>query len=411
MTAQEYKAPESVGRLEQRALVVGVLGVVLSVAGFIMNSTAFYRAYLVAFLFVLGWSLGSLGLLMLQHLTAGHWGILIRRPLEAASRVLYLLPVLFLPLIPGMKSLYTSHDVDGETRIGWLSPPPPGHEGALSKLQQWYLTQNGFLIRAAIYFAVWIFLMFIFNKMSQQQDVNRDDRALRGRLKFWAGPGILLYVFGMTFAAIDWAMSLSPHWASTIYGFLFVAGQTISALSLMIIVVIMCSYTEPFSHLIQKRHLHDLGKLLFAFNMLWAYFGFSQLLIIWSGNQPEEISFYRSRLYGGWGMVAVMVLVLHFFIPFFALLSRDLKRNRALLPKIAMWLIAMRCLDLFWLTQPEFSSDVFPKPGAVYALLYVATILGLGGIWLWFFARQLKQQPLLPLGEPKLAEAIANHEH
>src|SRR5215510_1356427 len=136
MTAQEYKAPESVGRLEQRALVVGVLGAAGSVVGFIMNSTAFYRAYLVAFLFVLGWSLGSLGLLMLQHLTGGHWGILIRRPLEAASRVLYLLPVLFIPLIFGMKTLYSTHTVDGVTRIGWLNPPPPGQEGALSQLQQ-----------------------------------------------------------------------------------------------------------------------------------------------------------------------------------------------------------------------------------------------------------------------------------
>jgi hypothetical protein len=405
MTAQEYKAPESVGRLEQRALVVGMIGMVGCIAGWIMNSTGFYRAYLVAFLFVLGWSLGSLGLLMLQHLTGGHWGILIRRPLEAATRVLYILPVLFLPLIPGMRALYSTHSVDGEERIGWLDAPKPPHEGHLSDLQQWYLTHNGFLLRAVIYFVVWVGLMALFNAMSRQQDVNRDDRALRARLKFWAGPGIILYVFGMTFAAIDWAMSLSPHWASTIYGFLFVAGQAISAMSLMIIVVIMCSHAEPFSHFIQKRHLHDLGKLLFAFNMLWAYFGFSQLLIIWAGNQPEEISFYKSRLYGGWGVVAVMVLVLHFFIPFFALLSRDLKRNQALLPRIAMWLIAMRCLDLFWLTRPEFTSHALPS------LWDFAAVLALGGIWLWFFAKQLKQQPLLPLGEPKLGEAIANHEH
>jgi len=405
MTAQEYKAPESVGRLEQRALVVGGIGLAGCIAGWIMNATGFYRAYLVAFLFVLGWSLGSLGLLMLQHLTGGHWGILIRRPLEAASRVLYVLPVLFLPLIFGMKTLYSTHNVDGEVRVGWLDAPKGAAEGHLSDLQQWYLTVNGFRLRAVIYFGIWIFLMWLFNKMSRQQDANRDDRALRARLKFWAGPGIILYIFGMTFAAIDWAMSLSPHWASTIYGFLFIAGQAISAMSLMIIVVIMCSNAEPFSHFIQKRHLHDLGKLLFAFNMLWAYFGFSQLLIIWAGNQPEEISFYKSRLYGGWGVVAVMVLVLHFFIPFFALLSRDLKRNQALLPKIAMWLIAMRCLDLYWLTRPEFTSHALPT------LWDLAAVLALGGIWLWFFAKQLKQQPLLPLGEPKLAEAIANHEH
>ena len=409
MTAQDYKAPESVGRLEKTALVVGVLGVVGSIIGFIMNSAAFYRAYLVAFLFVLGWSLGSLGLLMLQHLTGGHWGILIRRPLEAASRVLYLLPVLFLPLIPGMSSLYSTHEVDGVKRIGWLNPQEAGPEAHLSALQHWYLTHNAWISRAVIYFGVWLGLMFLFNKMSREQDANRDDRSLRARLKFYAGPGIILYVFGMTFAAIDWAMSLSPNWASTIYGFLFVAGQAISAMSLMIIIVVMCSRAEPFSHFIQKRHLHNLGKLLFAFNMLWAYFGFSQLLIIWAGNQPEEISFYKARLYGGWGVVAVMVLVLHFFIPFFALLSRDVKRNQTVLPKIAMWLIAMRCLDLFWLTQPEFSSSVFPTPAS--AVLPFVTILALGGIWLWFFARQLKTLPLLPLGEPKLAEAIANHEH
>jgi hypothetical protein len=405
MTAQEYKAPESVGRLEKRALVVGVLGVIFSVIGWVTKPDTFFPSYLMAFLLVLGLSLGSLGLLMLQHLTSGHWGIMIRRPLEAATRVLWLIPVFFVPLVFGMKYLYSTHQVGDQVRIGWLDAPKPPAEGHLSDLQRWYLTHTGFLIRAVIYFALWIGLMTLFNVMSRQQDVHRDDRALRARFKFWAGPGIILYVFAMTFAAIDWAMSLSPHWASTIYGFLFVAGQAISAMSLMIITVVMFSHAEPFSHIVQRRHLHDLGKLLFTFNMLWAYFGFSQLLIIWSGNQPEEISFYRSRLYGGWGAVAVMVLVLHFFIPFFALLSRDVKRNQAVLPKIAMWLLAMRCVDLYWWTRPEFTANALPS------LWDFAAVLALGGLWLWFFAMQLKQLPLLPLGEPKLTEAIAIHEH
>lgn len=406
MTAQEYKAPESVGRLEKRALTIGVLGVIACLIGSITAPATFYRSYLLAFLFTLGLSLGSLGLLMLQHLTGGHWGILIRRPLEAASRVLWIAFLFFLPLpFVGMKYLYTTHEVGDETRIGWLNPPPPGHEGALSDLQQKYLTHNGFILRGFIYFAIWIGLMLLFNSMSRRQDVDRDDRALRRRLKFWAGPGIILYVFSMTFAAIDWAMSLSPHWASTIYGFLFVAGQAISSMSLMIMIVVLLSLSEPFAHFIQKRHLHDLGKLLFAFNMLWAYFGFSQLLIIWSGNQPEEISFYHSRLYGSWGVVAICVLILHFFIPFFALLSRDVKRNQRMLPLVAGWLILMRILDIFWWTRPEFTNSATPN------LWDFATILGLGGVWLWFFALQLKQQPLLPLGEPKLAEAIGNNEH
>ena len=405
MSAQEYKAPDSVGRLEKRALVVGMLGLVVSIIGWITKPEDFFRSYLVAFLLVLGLSLGSLGLLMLQHLTGGDWGILIRRPLESATRVLWLVVAFSVPLIFGMKYLYTTHTVGDETRIGWLNPPPVGHEGQLSDLQQKYLTHNFFLLRLVIYFVIWIGLMWLFNRLSQEQDVNPEDRALRAQFKRWAGPGIILYVFAMTFAAIDWSMSLSPHWASTIYGFLFVAGQAISAMSLMIITIVMFSRSEPFSHIIQKRHLHDLGKLLFAFNMLWAYFSFSQLLIIWSGNQPEEITFYKSRLNGSWGVVAVMVLVLHFFIPFFALLSRDVKRNQSVLPKIAMWLIAMRFLDIFWLTRPEFTYHALPT------LWDIATILALGGIWLWFFAVQLKQQPLLPLGEPKLAEAIANHEH
>jgi hypothetical protein len=395
MSAHEYQAPESVGRLEKRALVVGVLGLLVSIVGWITKPEDFFRSYLVAFLLVLGLSLGSLGLLMLQHLTGGQWGILIRRPLESATRVLWLVFAFFLPIpLFGMKFLYAA----------WLDAPKTG-EGSLSHLQQSYLTQGGFVFRGFVYFAIWLALMLLFNSMSRRQDVDREDRALRRRLKFFAGPGIILYVFAMTFAAIDWSMSLSPHWASTIYGFLFVAGQAISAMSLMIITVILFSHAEPFAHIVQKRHLHDLGKLLFAFNMLWAYFSFSQLLIIWSGNQPEEISFFKSRLFGGWGVVAALVLVLHFFIPFFALLSRDVKRNQAILPKIAMWLIAMRCLDLFWLTRPEFTSRALPT------LWDFAAVLALGGIWLWFFAVQLKQQPMLPLGEPKLAEAIANHEH
>jgi hypothetical protein len=247
--------------------------------------------------------------------------------------------------------------------------------------------------------------MLIFNYWSTKQDVNQEDRVLRRNLKMLAGPGIILYVFVMTFAAIDWVMSLSPHWASTIYGFLFVIGQLISSMSLMIAVIVLLSKTEPMAGLIQERHLHDLGKLLLAFVMLWAYFGFSQLLIIWSGNLPEEITFYRSRLYGGWGVVAVIVLVFHFFVPFFLLLSRDVKRNAKLLPKIAIWLIVMRFVDLFWLTRPEFTANALPN------WLDLAAPLAVVGLWLFFFAFNLKKMPLLPLGDPKLEEAIAHDEH
>ena len=394
MNGQEYNAPESVSRLQTRALSVGAIALLLAIFGAVRTPGSFYQSYLMSFLLVLGLALGSLGLMMLQHLTAGHWGVIIRRPLESATRTLPLIAIFFLPIaLFGMKYLYAA----------WLDPEALKKE-PLSDFQQSYLTHGGYLTRAVIYFALWLTLMFIFNIWSKQQDTNQQDRALRRRFKMLAGPGIILYVFAMSFAAIDWVMSLSPHWASTIYGFIFVGGQLISSMSFMIAVVVLLARAEPFAGILQPRHLHDLGKLLLAFVMLWAYFDFSQLLIIWSGNQPEEISFYRTRLYGAWGVVAVIVVVFHFFVPFFLLLSQDLKRNAKILPKIAAWLIFMRLVDLFWMTRPEFTSNAVPT------WLDLVLPIALGGLWLGFFAFNLKQCPLLPLGDPDLAEAIKHHE-
>ncbi|HXM15692.1 MAG TPA: hypothetical protein VN933_10660 [Candidatus Eremiobacteraceae bacterium] len=395
MTAQDFKAPESVSRLQQRALIVGIIGVVACIIGYVKSPEDMLRSYLMAFMLILGLSLGSLGLLMLQHLTSGYWGIVIRRPLESATRALPLVFILFAPLFFGFRYLYGA----------WLNAPAPGHEGALSNFQQHYLTPGWFHIRAIIYFVVWIGLMWIFNAWSRRQDIDRDDRSLRRNLKMLAGPGIILYVFAMSFAAIDWVMSLSPHWASTIYGFLYVAGQLISSMALMICVVVLLSRAPVFAGVLKPRYLHDCGKLLLAFIMLWAYFSFSQLLIIWSGNAPEEISFYRSRLYGEWGYVSVIILIFHFFVPFFLLLSRDLKRNPATLPKIAAWMILMRLVDLFWLTRPEFT------PSALPTIWDLAAALALGGLWLFVFAWQLQKMPLLPLGEPKLEDFLEPHEH
>jgi hypothetical protein len=391
MTAQDFRAPESIDRIRQRALIAGVIGLVICVLGLIKSPDRFFPSYLLAFIFVLGLSLGSLGLLMLQHLTGGNWGIMIRRPLESATRNLPLVAVLFVPIFFGMKYLYSA----------WLDAPPSG-EGALSELQRSYLTANGFRFRAIAYFVIWGILVFLFNRWSREQDANPEDNAVRRRFKALAGPGIIVYVFVMSFAAIDWAMSLSPHWASTIYGFIFIAGQLISSMSLMIAIVVLLARTGPLSGILQPRHTHDLGKLLLTFVMLWAYFQFSQLLIIWSGNQPEEISFYYSRLHSQWGVVAVIVVIFHFFVPFFLLLSRDLKRNPKLLPAVAIWLIFMRLVDLYWYTRPQFT------PSALPTIWDLGAALALGGLWFFFFAGQLKQLPVLPVGDPKLAEAIAN---
>src|SRR6202048_1194915 len=393
MMSQEYKAPASVDRLQRGALIIGAIGLVLGALGWVRTPDQFYRSYLPGFMLVLGLTMGSLGLLMLQHLTGGQWGIVIRRPLEAATRTLWLVVILFVPILFGMGSLYRE----------WLSPERL-KEAPLSHFQQHYLTYNSFIIRSAIYFLIWIALVVIFNGLSTQQDLNREDRALRRRLKMLAGPGIILYVVAMTFAVIDWVMSISPHWASTIYGFLFVAGQLISAMALMIAIVVLLAQTGPLSGILQPRHTHDLGKLLLAFLMLWAYFDFSQLLIIWSGNQPEEITFYYSRLHSQWGVVAVIVGIFHFFVPFFLLLSRDLKRNPKVLPGVAIWLILMRLVDLFWMTRPEFTPRALPN------IWDIAAALAAGGLWFFFFIGNLKQLPVLPVGDPNLEEAIA-HEH
>jgi len=395
MPAQEYQAPESVGRLQNRSLVVSVIAILAGAYLALRTPDRFYEAYLMSYMLILGFMLGSLGLLMLQHLTSGLWAIVIRRPLEAATRTFPLVAVLFVPIIFGMRHLYSA----------WLDPVKLKAE-PLSHMQQSYLTHNAFLVRAGIYFAVWLVLVLLFNSWSRLQDVNQNDRALRRRFKLVAGPGIILYVFGIGFASTDWVMSISPHWASTIYGFLYVAGQLISAMSLMIVIVVMLSRSEPFASILKPRYLHDLGKFLFTFIMLWAYFDFSQLLIIWSGNQPEEISFFRTRLYSEWGYVAIIVVLFHFFVPFFVLLSSDIKKNKSAITKVAMWMIFMRLVDLYWMTRPEFSPDkAWPHP--LDFIVPVAMI----SLWLSYFAWNLKQQPLLPLGEPKLPEVLGKHEH
>ena len=394
MSTQEYRAPESVSRVQMGGWLVGGVALVAAIFGAFTSPDKFYQSYLFSYLLVLGLTLGSLGLLMLQHLTGGNWGIIIRRPLEAATQNIWLVLLMFVPVVLGMSSLYRA----------WMDPDHRKAE-PLSPLQERYLTSGGFLVRAVIYFAIWSALVWIFNKWSRRQDVDQENRTLRRQFKRLAGPGIILYVVAMTFASIDWVMSLSPHWASTIYGFIFVAGQAVSAMSLMIAVVVLLSGSEPFASVLQKRHLHDLGKLLFAFNMLWAYFDFSQLLIIWSGNLPEEITYYRSRLNGGWGVIAVVVLLFHFAVPFLLLLSQDVKRNARLVSKIALWMIFMRLVDLFWMTRPEFTARALPT------WLDIVLPVALIGLWVGFFAMNLKQRPLLPLGDPKLAEAVAQHEH
>ncbi|HEV8129884.1 MAG TPA: hypothetical protein VGQ81_01430 [Acidobacteriota bacterium] len=384
MTQAAYSTPPIVERIQQRSLIVGLAGAALCIIGAFFSPQQFYRSYLMGYLFYIGVALGCLGLVMLQYLSGGAWGIVIRRLLESATRTLPLLALLFVPVILGRRHLYV-----------WTHPEIVEQSEVL-RHKQAYLNVPFFLVRVLLYFSIWLLLAYFLNKWSREQDQEANPRAAQ-RLQAISGPGLVLYVLTVTFASIDWVMSIEPKWFSTIFGLLLMGGQGLSAMSFIIAAAILLAGREPMSRVFRPRHFQDLGKLLLMFTMLWAYFAFSQLLIIWEANLPEEIPWYLHRWQGGWQWVGIALIVFHFALPFVLLLSRDLKRNLRSLGAVASLIIVMRFVDLFWLTAPEFHAGQFRIHWLDFAIP-----LGLGGIWLAFFARQLKARPLLPLHDPDL---------
>jgi hypothetical protein len=418
-TATTYTAPPAIERLGGRALVVGIVALVVillmvggsRLLGVHLNLADVWRAYLVGYVFWTGVSVGALAIIMLHHLSGGGWGVVIRRPLEAATRTLPVMFVLFIPLAIAVltHSLYP-----------WTLPEVANEHAVKHKAI--YLNVPFFLGRTLFYFAMWWLLQHFLSKWSLAQDATpdpRERRRLKDRLQNLSGPGILLFGLTVTFAAVDWVMSLEPEWFSTIYGLLIMVGWGLTALAFAIVTTVMLSKEERLAHVYQARHFHDHGKLLLAFVMLWAYFSFSQFLIIWSGNLPEEIPWYLRRLFGGWGYVAVAIVVLHFALPFVLLLSRDLKRRARSLVLVALLVLFMRIVDLVWTIAP--SAVAMAPHGAAaeghgggvglaevlaYALNFVMPVF-IGGIWLWWYTRELRSRPLLPLGDEGLENALA----
>lgn len=391
MTAQAPVA--ALETLRQRALAVGLLGLGSCGVGLLLRPGQFFRSWLFAFLFWLGVAVGCLSILMIQHLTGGLWGLTIRRILEAGSRTLRYASLLFLPLAFGLPHVFVwaNHET--------LAADHHLHEAVSRKAA--YLNTPFFLTRAAFYFAVWGLLAHLLSRLSAQQDRGWT-RGTARRLSSWSGGGLLLMGLTITFSSVDWGMSLDPRWFSTIYGVLFMVGQVLSAMAFCIVVVARLADAPGLSRVVSAQTLHDLGKLLFAFVMLWAYVNLSQFLIVWSGNLPEEIPWYILRLSGGWRVVALLLVVAHFALPFLLLLSRDVKRNASVLSVIAAGILLMRMVDLFWLIGPELHDHGF----AVH-WLDVAATLGIGGLWFHLFARELAASPLLPQDDPELAEALA----
>ena len=375
-------------RIQKRAFILGIAALIISVLDGIRAPEQFFRSYLLGYVFWLGFPLGCAAFLMVHHLTGGFWGLPIRRPLEAATRTLPLLTALALPLLLGLGRMYT-----------WTHPDLVAADAAL-KFKQPYLNLPFFLIRNVIYFAVWWALIGKLNRWSDEQD-RTGDPALAARLGSMSGPGLVLYGLTVTFFSIDWIMSLEPHWFSTIFGMILMVLQVLSGLSLTILVAGLLSQREPLANTITPDRLNDLGNLVLTFVMLWAYLAFSQFLIIWAGNLIKEIPWYVTRAEGGWAIVAIITIFLSFAIPFFLLLMRAIKRRVETLSTLCGLLVVITFVDVYWMIVPSYE-----KTGPRFYLLDFLLPVGMGGIWVAAFVRQLKSRPLLPLHDPRFAGAL-----
>jgi hypothetical protein len=387
-----FPVPPQVERLQRGALVAAGAGLGLCVLGFALDPAQFFRSYLVAFLFWSGLGIGSLSVTFIHHMTGGLWGMVIRRLLEAATRTFPVLLALFLPLLLGLPQLYV-----------WARPDAVAGDALLSA-KALYLNVPFFVARAAFYFAVWLGLAHLLNRWSLQLDAGYELKIAR-RLRGLAGGGLLLMGLTITFASIDWGMSLDAHWFSTIYGVLFMVGTALSALIFAILMVALLGAEAPFAGVVQREQVHDLGKLTFAFVMLWGYVNYSQFLITWAGNLPEEIPWYLRRFRDGWQVLAWLLVVLHLALPFLLLLSRAVKRNLGLLARVAGVILFMRLVDVYWLIGPDLGGHGEGHAAGLHLhWLDAAAVVGVGGAWLWAYARQLRTRPLLPLTEPEMLE-------
>ena len=384
-----------IGRLQQRGLVVGVAGAVVGALGVVLQPDQLMPSWLIGFLFCLGLSLGCFALLMLQHMTGGQWGLVTRRIFEAGSRLLPLSVLLFIPVAVFAPKLFL-----------WARPEAVQADHILQAKAP-YLNVGFFVIRAVVYFAVWLYCTFLLNRWSAQQDAGQVavTEADTRRFRAVSAPGLLVYVLLLSLAAVDWIMSLTPHWYSTIFGLTTAVGQGLSALALAIAVLAILIEREPMNGLLKAHHFHDLGKLMLAFVMVWAYFSFSQFLIIWAGNLPEEIPYYLDRLRGGWQYVSLGLVLFHFVLPFCLLLSQDLKKRPKLLSRIAWFIVGVRLYELIWLVAPTFNQDGFP-----ISLANVGVPLAFGGLWVFLFANQLRKHALVPVNDPYFKHMLA-HAH
>ena len=385
--------------LQRRALVVGLVGLAAAAVGYFTAEDQFFRSYLLAFTFWIGLPLGSMGILMIHHVGGGTWGFSIRRLLEAATRTLPLLFVLSLPILFGLHHLYewtNQSAVQGDAILKQKAP---------------YLNESFFILRTVLYFAIWGLFAFLLNRWSWQQDQTTATHPTH-RMQILSGPGIVIFFLTATLAAVDWLMSLEPHWFSTIFGIIYIIGMGLMAWGFAFLIAVPLSRREPLRGVITEQHLRDLGTFMLACVMLWAYTSFSQLLIIWSANLPEEITWYMTRLEGGWQYVGYGLLAFHFAVPFLFLISSTMKSKTKLLGTIAAGLVFMRLVDLYWITAPTFTKvNGFHSTGITIHWLDLAIPIGIGGIVIALFFAQLKKRTLIAQNDPRFADLYGESNH
>ena len=393
-----FDAPADINRWRTLALGIGgILSAVILIVALIFPEQRedALRAWLLGFIFWGGIGIGGLGILLLQYLTGGAWGVVIRRIAEAASRTLPIIALLFVPVALGMTYIYEwTHLLHtGDKIVEWKKP---------------YLTIEWWLIRSVLYFILWGVMSFLLNRWSLRQDQTKDYATAvkmgEDASKF-SGPTMVFYVLVVSFAAIDWVMTLDPHWFSTIWGLLFAVGWALSFFCFAVTIWAALADKEPMNRVLGKRHFHDVGKLMLALVMVWAYFNFSQFLIIWSGNLPEETRWYLHRMEGAWGVIGILLIVFHFAFPYLVLLNRDVKRNAKWLAVVACFILILRVVDMFYLIGP--SPRVSGHGGGFHVSLWdFVAPFAVGGIWLWYFFGELMKRPLLPINDPYLENAI-----
>jgi hypothetical protein len=376
------------GLMPRVALLLGLLGLIGAVIGYSIDREQFYFSYLTSFVFWCSLAIGALFFVMLHHLSGSVWSVVLRRLAENVALVIPLLGLFFIPILFGLPHLYSWSD--SETLMA---------DEILQKKTA-FLNPTFFSVRGIIYFAVWSILALLLYRASLRQDKGSSGE-LTNRFNRISAPGMILFAITVTFAAFDWLMSLEAHWYSTIFGVYIFSGAVVGFLGLFAVLTVYLYSKGVLVGIMSKDHFHDLGRLLFAFIIFWAYMAFSQYFLIWYANIPEETIWFLHRWVGSWKGISLLIVFGHFVAPFFILITRMAKRSGVMMVVMGLWMLFMHWVDLYWVIMPTMYRDGFRL-----SWQDLSTLVGIGGVVIWFFWTRVTLQPIIPVGDPKLNASL-----